>query len=127
MTLPYGRGEYVRRGQGIDVAGALAAAAMCVAHAVPAARGEWVTNEKRLLQRAGLRGVGDLVAALGPEPRRPRPGADGGGEVVRGHRATMIAQARRRPAHTRALRPASHMTVRTAIRPGVVPRAGEGR
>ena len=33
-----------------------------------AGRGEWVTNEKRLLERAGLRRVDDIVAGLRPEP-----------------------------------------------------------
>jgi hypothetical protein len=35
---------------------------------VLAARGEWVTNEKRLLQRAGLRGTDAIMATLRPEP-----------------------------------------------------------
>lgn len=38
------------------------------AHAVLAGRGEWATNEKRLLDRAGLRGADDLVLGLAPEP-----------------------------------------------------------
>lgn len=29
-----------------------------------AARGEWVTNEKRLLERADLRGVDGIIGAL---------------------------------------------------------------
>lgn len=49
-------------------AGVLAIAATMLAHAVLAERGEWVTNEKRLLDRAGLRGVDDLVLGLGPDP-----------------------------------------------------------
>ena len=32
-----------------------------------AARGEWVTNEKTLLTRAGLRQVDELVAATRPD------------------------------------------------------------
>src|SRR5690606_26675381 len=32
------------------------------AHAVLAARGEWITNEKTLLSRAGLTEVNDIVA-----------------------------------------------------------------
>jgi hypothetical protein len=35
---------------------------------VLAARGEWITNEKTLLTRAGLRRVDDLIAAAGPGP-----------------------------------------------------------
>ena len=41
---------------------------MQTGHAVLAARGEWITNEKRLLERAGLRGVDTIVAGLRPEP-----------------------------------------------------------
>ena len=36
-----------------------AQATTCAAHAVVAARGEWVTNEKTLLERAGLRDAVD--------------------------------------------------------------------
>ncbi|MYY10502.1 nucleotidyltransferase domain-containing protein [Streptomyces sp. SID4919] len=67
-TLGYARGAHVPHGRATEVAGALATAATQTAHAVLAARGEWVTNEKRLLERAGLRGVDPLVAALRPEP-----------------------------------------------------------
>ena len=38
------------------------------AHAVLAARGQWVTNEKTLLTRAGLRQVDDFLAAATPDP-----------------------------------------------------------
>jgi predicted nucleotidyltransferase len=68
LTLQYAKGSYVRRGQVTEVAGALATAAVQTAHAVLAARGEWVTNEKRLLHRAGLRGVDAITAGLRPEP-----------------------------------------------------------
>lgn len=39
---------------------------MQAAHAALAARGEWVTNEKRLLERAGLRG--GILAGMGQSP-----------------------------------------------------------
>ncbi|MFI6790624.1 nucleotidyltransferase domain-containing protein [Nonomuraea sp. NPDC050383] len=68
MTLRYAEAAYAPRGQVTEVAGALATAAMQEAHAVLAERGEWVTNEKRLLLRAGLRGVDAIVAGLRPEP-----------------------------------------------------------
>ncbi|MFF4160203.1 nucleotidyltransferase domain-containing protein [Streptomyces sp. NPDC001678] len=68
MTLRYARAACVPRGQVTEAAGAVATAAMETAHAVLAARGEWVTNEKRLLQRAGLRGVDAIVAGLRPDP-----------------------------------------------------------
>ncbi|MBO2449535.1 nucleotidyltransferase domain-containing protein [Actinomadura barringtoniae] len=67
MTLDYARKAFAPRGQTTEVAGALATAAMQTAHAVLAARGEWVTNEKRLLQRAGLRGADDIIANLSPD------------------------------------------------------------
>ena len=47
-----------------EVAGALATAAVQMGHAVLAGRGEWVTNEKRLLERAGLRTVDGVLASL---------------------------------------------------------------
>jgi predicted nucleotidyltransferase len=68
LTLRYAGNSYVRGGQATEVAGALATAAMQTAHAVLAARGEWITNEKRLLERAGLRRVDAIVAGLRPEP-----------------------------------------------------------
>ncbi|TQS25040.1 nucleotidyltransferase domain-containing protein [Microbispora sp. KK1-11] len=68
MTLQYAGSAYAARGLATEVAGALATAAMQTAHAVLAARGEWVTNEKRLLERAGLRDVDAVVAALRPDP-----------------------------------------------------------
>lgn len=68
LTLRYASAAYVGRGQATEVAGAVATAALETAHAVLAARGEWATNEKRLLQRAGLRGIDTIVAGLRPEP-----------------------------------------------------------
>ncbi|SDH74167.1 Nucleotidyltransferase domain-containing protein [Sinosporangium album] len=68
LTLHYAKAAYVRRGQATEVAGALATAAMNTAHAVLAARGEWVTNEKRLLDRAGLRGIDAITSEVRPEP-----------------------------------------------------------
>jgi predicted nucleotidyltransferase len=68
LTLQYAKSAYVRRGQTTEVAGALATVAMQTAHAVLAARGEWATNEKRLLDQADLRGIDAIVAGLLPEP-----------------------------------------------------------
>ncbi|GLY64283.1 nucleotidyltransferase domain-containing protein [Amycolatopsis taiwanensis] len=72
LTLHYAQRAYAPRGQATEVAGALATAAMQTAHAVLAARGEWVTNEKRLLQRADLRGIDAIMAGLRPEPEALR-------------------------------------------------------
>ena len=49
-------------------AGLVAQAASQAAHAVLAARGEWITNEKTLLTRAGLRQVDEFIAGAGTEP-----------------------------------------------------------
>ncbi|NKQ58174.1 nucleotidyltransferase domain-containing protein [Amycolatopsis sp. K13G38] len=67
LTLGYARTAFAGKGQVTEVAGALAIAAAETAHAVLAARGEWVTNEKRLLKRAGLRGIDPIIAGLAPE------------------------------------------------------------
>ncbi len=61
---------HARHGHLADTAGAIATAACQAAHAVLAARGQWVTNEKSLLERAGLRGVDALLAGLTGEPDR---------------------------------------------------------
>jgi hypothetical protein len=64
QTLSNAKNAYVQRGLLTEVAAALAN----TAHAVLAARGEWVINEKRLLQQAGLRGIDAIVAGLRPDP-----------------------------------------------------------
>ncbi|WP_405601650.1 nucleotidyltransferase domain-containing protein [Streptomyces sp. NBC_00056] len=61
-TLQYARANNAPQGGRAEVHGAVAVAALSAAHAVLAARGEWVTNEKRLLERAGLLGVHSLLA-----------------------------------------------------------------
>ncbi|MFJ8597737.1 nucleotidyltransferase domain-containing protein [Streptomyces shenzhenensis] len=63
-TLAYAKANHAPYGRLTEVAGALAVAAAQTAHAVLAARGEWVTNEKRLLERAGLRAADGIVAGL---------------------------------------------------------------
>jgi predicted nucleotidyltransferase len=67
-TLGYARDNHAPKGRLTEVAGALAVAAVQAGHGVLAGRGEWVTNEKRLLERAGLRRVDAIVAGLRPEP-----------------------------------------------------------
>jgi len=69
-TLDYARAAHAARGHLADTAGAIAVAACQGAHGVLAARGEWVTNEKTLLDRAGLRGADGILADLSPEPGR---------------------------------------------------------
>ncbi|KUJ70505.1 DNA polymerase subunit beta [Streptomyces albus subsp. albus] len=67
-TLDYARAAHAGAGRLTDCAGAIATAACQTAHAVLAARGEWVTNEKTLLDRAGLRQVDRILHALAAEP-----------------------------------------------------------
>jgi predicted nucleotidyltransferase len=67
-TLAYAKAGHAPKGALTQVAGALALATTQTAHAVLAARGEWVTNEKGMVGRAGLDGVDALVAGLTPEP-----------------------------------------------------------
>ncbi|MEU3250434.1 nucleotidyltransferase domain-containing protein [Streptomyces sp. NPDC006997] len=67
-TLAYARSGHAPRGSVTQVGGAIALAATQTAHAVLAARGEWVTNEKGLLRRAGLDGVDGVLSGLGPGP-----------------------------------------------------------
>ncbi|GAA2278141.1 nucleotidyltransferase domain-containing protein [Kitasatospora cystarginea] len=69
LTLDYARAAHAGRGRLTDCAGAIASAACQAAHAVLAARGEWVTNEKTLLDRAGLRGVDRIIGGLTTEPQ----------------------------------------------------------
>ncbi|WP_324783634.1 nucleotidyltransferase domain-containing protein [Streptomyces sp. H51] len=64
--LDHAKAAHVPRGAVTQVAGAVALAAVQTAHAVLAARGEWVTNEKGLLERAGLGEVDALVTHLTP-------------------------------------------------------------
>ncbi|MFC8511861.1 nucleotidyltransferase domain-containing protein [Streptomyces sp. NPDC057257] len=70
-TLAYAKTNHAPARRLTELAGAIATAAVQTGHAVLAGRGEWVTNEKRLLERAGLRGVDDILACLstdlGPE------------------------------------------------------------
>jgi predicted nucleotidyltransferase len=67
-TLGYARKAYAATGQVTQAAGATAAALACTAHGVLAARGEWITNEKRLIDRAGLRHADEVLVALRAAP-----------------------------------------------------------
>ncbi|MFG3720004.1 nucleotidyltransferase domain-containing protein [Streptomyces massasporeus] len=63
-TLAYARAGHAPKNAVTQVAGAIALAATQTAHAVLAARGEWVTNEKGLVARAGLAEVDAVVGNL---------------------------------------------------------------
>ncbi|MFB6845706.1 nucleotidyltransferase family protein [Streptomyces sp. NPDC056373] len=67
-TLAYAKGGHAPKGALTQVAGAIALAATQTAHAVLAARGEWVTNDKGLLTRAGLRQVDAVIGDLTDDP-----------------------------------------------------------
>jgi hypothetical protein len=68
QTLGYARTAYAPAGQVAQTAGAIAAALACAAHGVLAARGQWITNEKRLIDRAGLLHGDTVLTALGATP-----------------------------------------------------------
>lgn len=70
LTLDHAARSGAPRGQTALVAGAIARGACQAAHADLAARGVWVTNEKTLLDRAGLQMVDEIVADLGSDPDR---------------------------------------------------------
>jgi hypothetical protein len=67
-TFGYARAYHAPQRRLAQCAGLVAQAACQAAHAVLAARGEWITNEKTLLTRAGLGRVDELIAAAGPDP-----------------------------------------------------------
>ncbi|MFC1227428.1 MULTISPECIES: nucleotidyltransferase family protein [Streptomyces] len=67
-TLAYAKAGHAPRGAVTQAAGAVALAATQTAHAVMAARGEWVTNEKGLIERAGLADVDALTEGLTRNP-----------------------------------------------------------
>jgi predicted nucleotidyltransferase len=66
-TFGYARSFHAPQGRLTQCAGLVAQAASYAAHAVLAARGEWVTNEKTLLTRAGLRQIDEFIAAAQPD------------------------------------------------------------
>ncbi|MEV5103505.1 nucleotidyltransferase domain-containing protein [Streptomyces massasporeus] len=67
-TLAYARSGHAPKNAVTQVAGAIALAATQTAHAVLAARGEWVTNDKGLVARAGLADVDAVVRDLTDGP-----------------------------------------------------------
>jgi predicted nucleotidyltransferase len=68
MTFGYARSYAAPQGRLTQCVGLVAQAASQSAHAVLAARGQWVTNEKTLLTRAGLCPVDDFIVAAQPDP-----------------------------------------------------------
>ena len=68
ITFGYARSYHASSGRRTQCVGLVAQATSYAAHAVLAARGEWITNEKTLLNSAGLRCVDDFIAAVRPDP-----------------------------------------------------------
>jgi len=66
-TLEYADG-HARHGRVAQCAGLISEAACHAAHAILAHRGEWVTNEKQLLDKAGLRLIDDVVGDMRGTP-----------------------------------------------------------
>ena len=62
MTLSYAEHGHARQGRVTQALGLAAVAASQYAHAILASRGEWVTNEKRLLEAAGLTAIDTITA-----------------------------------------------------------------
>lgn len=70
LTLHYAEEGHAQRGRIAQCAGLMSEAACRTAHAILAHRGEWVTNEKQLLDKAGLRAIDGVLSELDPEPTK---------------------------------------------------------
>lgn len=68
LNLLYAEKNHAPHGRVTQCAGLLAVAALEYAHASLAARGEWVTNEKALLDRAGMSDVHTILGGLTADP-----------------------------------------------------------
>jgi predicted nucleotidyltransferase len=76
LTFGYALANHAPYGRLAQCVGLLVQAASQSAHAVLAARGQWITNEKQLFARAGLREVDDVIAAARPGPGALKETAD---------------------------------------------------
>lgn len=68
LTLDYAETNHAPRGCLTQCTGLLAVSACAYAHAVLAARGEWVTNEKTLLHRANMTNADAIIGGATAEP-----------------------------------------------------------
>ena len=89
LTFGYAEENHAASGRLAQCTALIAQAASQAAHAILAARGEWVTNEKTLLERAGLRDVDQIVAGTRPEPGSLRAAVGAARELC----ATSLEQA----------------------------------
>lgn len=64
LAFQYAKGGHARNGRVAQCAGLISEAGCRAAHAIVAHRGQWVTNEKRLLHHAGLTELNGVVAGL---------------------------------------------------------------
>ena len=80
-TFGYARDYHASGGRVAECVGMIAQAASYTAHAVLAARGQWVTNDKTLLTRAGLREIDELIAVTGAGPQALLEAVDRSAEV----------------------------------------------
>ncbi|MES0837138.1 nucleotidyltransferase domain-containing protein [Nocardiopsis tropica] len=81
-TLAYAERNHAPRGRVAQTAGLVAQAASHTAHAVLAGRGEWVTNDKELLARAGLEEVDLVVAGMTADPQDLVAGVAEAGRIL---------------------------------------------
>ncbi|WP_306366378.1 nucleotidyltransferase domain-containing protein [Nocardiopsis sp. CC223A] len=68
-TLGYAEHDHAPQGRVSQTAGLIAQAAAQTAHAVLAGRGEWTTNDKDLLARAGLEEIDLVIAGMTADPQ----------------------------------------------------------
>ncbi|AYG02188.1 nucleotidyltransferase domain-containing protein [Gryllotalpicola protaetiae] len=69
FTFQYAEEGHARHGRAAQCAGLLSEGACYAAHAILAHRGEWVTNEKQLLTKAGLRWLDEVITGLDSDPQ----------------------------------------------------------
>ncbi len=76
LTLTYARTAHAESGRLAECAGAIATAGCQTAHAIMAARRTWVTNEKTLLDQAGLRDLDHVITGLTASPAALKAAVD---------------------------------------------------
>ena len=85
-NLSYAERNHAPHGRVTQCAGLIAQAASQAAHAVLASRGEWVTNDKTLLARAGLEEVDFVVAGMTADPQDLLAAVAEAGRIIAGTR-----------------------------------------
>jgi predicted nucleotidyltransferase len=83
FTFDYAASAYAAHGRLTQCAGLVAQAAVQTGHAVLAARGEWVTNEKTIIASAGLAGVDRILAGLVLDPDTLKGGVEAARRLCR--------------------------------------------